>query len=409
VGTDVSRRAPASKAAIRRAVKRRLWREPQAFRAVCAPGLETLLAGEVRTLAGVSEVSTHAGSVRFAAPFDAIYAALLRLRCADDVRVRVGEVPAGSFVILRDHLARLPWSLWLPERCALAVRVRSRASRVRDDAGLERVVRQAVRDHGVDDRAENEPPLTVRLQLSRDRAETWLDAAGTPLHRRLGERWLAPTSLRETTAAALCLAGLDRDADLVVDPFCGSGTLIEEAASLLDGACPGANREFALAASPAWAVGRRRHAQRTFCADERPSPAGLVGFDVDSDAFAAARRNLERAGLSDRVELRRGDARDTPLSDLSARRGVRRPVLLANPPYGRRADARGAEPDALLAQVLEGAAGWRFALLYPRPAALDSLPGVHVERVLHVRIRGLRTALVTGRVGAASDSERDAA
>ena len=406
---DVSRRAPASEAAIRRAVKRRLWNAPQTFRAVCAPGLETLLAGEVRALPDVADVAAHAGSVRFVAPFDAIYAALLRLRCADEVRVRVGELPAGNFAILRDHLARLAWSLWLPGRCALDVRVRSRASRVRDDAGLERVVRQAVHDHGVDDGAEDGPPLTVRLQVSHDRAEAWLDAAGTPLHRRRGERWLAPTSLRETTAAALCLAGLDRDADLVVDPFCGSGTLIEEAVSFLDGACPGAQREFALASSPAWAPGRMRHARRTFCAEPPRSAAGFVASDVDSDALTAARRNLERTGLSERVELDRGDARDTPLFDLAARHGARRPVLLSNPPYGRRADARGAEPDALLRQVLEGAAGWRFALLYPRPEVLGRLPGVQVERVAHVRIRGLRTALVTGSVEAAPVREGGAA
>lgn len=405
----MSRRVPASDAAVRRAVKRRLWNARQTLHAVCAPGLETLLAAEARALPDVGDVATHAGSVRFAAAFDTVYAALLRLRCADEVRVRVGELPAGSFVILRDHLARVPWSLWLPGRCTLDVRARSRASRLRDDDGLVRTVRQAIRDHGIEDRAEDGPPFTVRLHLSRDRAEAWLDAAGTPLHRRRGERWLAPTSLRETTAAALCLAGLHRDADLVVDPFCGSGTLIEEAVSFLDGACPGVNRDFALDASPAWSEGRMRHALRTFCAEEAPSAAGFLASDADADAVKAARWNLERSGLSERVDLRRSDARDAPLSDLAARCGARQPVLLSNPPYGRRADARGAEPDALLAHVLEGAAGWRFALLYPRPEALASLPGVHVERFAHVRIRGLRTALVTGRVQAAAASEAGAA
>lgn len=394
----MSRRVPASEAAVRRAVKRRLWNARQTFHAVCAPGLETLLAGEVRALPDVDDVATHAGSVRFAAPFDTVYAALLRLRCADEVRVRVGELPAGSFVILRDHLARVPWSLWLPGRCSLDVRVRSRASRLRDDDGVARTVRQAIRDHGIEDRAKDGPPFTVRLQLSRDRAEAWLDAAGTSLHRRHGERWLAQASLRETTAAALCLAGLDPDVDLVVDPFCGSGTVIEEAVSFLDGACPGAHRDFALASSPAWADGRLRHARRTFCEDGARSAAAFVARDVDPDAVAAARHNADRRGVAERIDLRPGDARDAPLTDLSHRHGAQRPVLLSNPPFGRRAGARGAEPDALLRQVLEGAAGWRFALLYPRPEAIGTAPGVHVEQEIQVRIRGLRTALVTGRV-----------
>jgi 23S rRNA G2445 N2-methylase RlmL len=404
----VSRRAPLSDAARRRAVKRRLWTAPQTFRAVCAPGVEPILEREVASLPGAADVATHTGSVRFTAPFDALYAALLRLRSADEVRVRVGEAPAGSFPMLRDHLARLPWSLWLPPRCRLEVRVRSRSSRLRDDAGLERVVRQAVHDHGTYDRAEDGPPLTVRLQLARDRAEAWLDAAGTPLHRRRGERWLAATSLRETTAAALCLLGVPTDADLVVDPFCGSGTLIEEAASLLDGACPGAGRAFALATSPAWSEGRMRHALRTHCPERPPSRAVLVASDVDADAVRAAAANLARAGLTDRVQLRTSDARDLSLQELAERHGARRPVLLANPPFGRRADAHGAEPDALLRQVLDGAGGWRFALLYPRPDAVATLPGATIERILPVRIRGLRTALLAGTLDAESATPRHA-
>jgi 23S rRNA G2445 N2-methylase RlmL len=404
----VSRRAPVSEAARRRAVKRRLWNAPQSFRAVCAPGVEPLLAREVGALPGAADVVAHTGSVRFVAPFDGLYAALLRLRSADEVRVRVGEAPAGGFPMLRDHLARLPWSLWLPARCRLDVRVRSRSSRLRDDAGLERVVRQAVHDHGAYDRAEDGPQLTVRLQLAHDRAEAWLDAAGAPLHRRRGERWLAATSLRETTAAALCLLGLPTDADLVVDPFCGSGTLLEEAASALDDACPGAARGFALEASPAWSEGRMRHARRTLCPERAPSSSVLVASDVDADAVRAAAANLARAGLTDRVQLRTCDARDLSLPALAERHDARRPVLVANPPFGRRADARGAEPDALLRQVLEAARGWRFALLYPRPEAVATLPGATVERILPIRIRGLRTALLAGRLDAEPATPRPA-
>lgn len=395
----MSRRAPVSDAARLRAVKRRIWNAPQRFRASCALGIETLLADEMRALPGATELASAPGVVHATGPFEMVYAALLRLRSADVLRIRIGDEAAVTFPMLRDHLARLDWSLWLPRRCRLDVRVRSRASRLRDDEGIEHTLRQAVRDHGVDDRGGDEAPeAAVRIEVSHDRAVVWLDAAGAPLYRRSGVRWTAPTSLRETTAAALCLLGVPRDADLIVDPFCGSGTLLEEAASWLDDACPGARRAFALETSPAWKEARMRHARRTFCPGGPAAAATLIGMDLDEEALAAAHANLARSGPESRIALTRADARDVDLPALAERSGARRPLLLSNPPYGRRAEAVGATPEALLAQVLSGASGWSFALAFPEPDAIAAVPGVTVERVLPIRMRGLPNALVTGRI-----------
>ena len=395
----MSRRAPVSDAARLRAVKRKIWNAPWRFRASCALGIETLLSDEMRALPGVTELASAPGVVHATGPFDLVYAALLRLRSADALRIRIGDEAAVTFPMLRDHLARLDWSLWLPRRCRLDVRVRSRASRLRDDAGIEHTLRQAVRDHGVDDRAgDDATEAAVRIELSHDRATVWLDAAGAPLYRRSGARWSAPTSLRETTAAALCLLGIPRDADLIVDPFCGSGTLLEEAASWLDDACPGGRRDFALAASPAWKEARMRHARRTLCPEGPAAGATLVGSDVDEEALVAAHANVERGGLASRVSLSRADARDVDLPALAERGGARTPLLLSNPPYGRRAEAVGATPEGLLAQVLAGAGGWSFALAFPEPDAIAAVPGVTVERVVPIRMRGLPNALVTGRI-----------
>ncbi|MDZ7706360.1 MAG: hypothetical protein U5J97_00445 [Trueperaceae bacterium] len=415
----MSPHVPESEAARTRAVKRRIWNRPQTFRASCALGLEQLLADEVAALPDVAEIQVVPGAVRFVGPFDTVYAALLRLRTADTVRVLIGDEAAASFAMARDHLARLRWSLWLPARCRLDVRVRSRGSRLRDDEGLERTLRQAVRDHGVDDRAgEGAPGLQVRLELRDDRAFVWLDAGGDPLHLRRGDRWSSPTTLRETTAAAVCLAGLPRDADLVLDPFCGSGTLIEEGAAWLDGRCVGSDRAFALEASPAWRPARMRNARRLYCpAEPAAEPAAesaqvatrFVASDADEEAVRAARHNLEAAGLASRSEVRRTDARELSLSALAERHGARRPVLLSNPPYGRRAPSLGADPDALLSTVLAGASGWSFALLYPDPNVIAAIEGVQVDTMIPVRMRGLKTAIVVGTVLAGASESSMAA
>jgi len=399
----VSRHVPTSEAAIARAVKRRIWKQPWMLRASCALGIEQVLASEVAELAPGVPLEVTPGAVRFEVQFDELYAALLRLRSADTIRIRIGDEAAASFPMARDHLARIPWALWLPRRCRVEVRIRAKGSRLRDGGGFERVVRQAIADHGIEASVASDAAsvslMQVRLELRGGRAEVWLDAAGEPLHRRRGQRWSAPTSLRETTAAALAVAGVPRDADLLYDPFCGSGTLLEEGASWLLNRCPGAHRSFALEASPAWSDARMRHARRTACpAEDTTVRLRLMGVDTAEAAVAAAHHNLELAGLREAAQVRLADARAVDPVELAARSRATRPVLLANPPYGRRAGAFGAEPDALVAQVVSAAAGFRFALLYPDGEALYALSNVTVERVVPVRMRGLRTQIITGDV-----------
>jgi 23S rRNA G2445 N2-methylase RlmL len=298
--------------------------------------------------------------------------------------------------MLHDHLGRVSWAWWLPRRCRLEVRVVTRRSRLRDEGGLERTLRQAIRAQGIDDRGGDDAPrLDLRLELDHDRAGVWLDVAGTPLHRRSGERWTVPGALRETTAAALAMAAEAARADLIVDPFCGAGTVLEEAASLAAGRCPGGARSFAMEASPAWSPARFRHARRGLCPNER-TPPRLVGIDAAGDAIAAARRNLERSGWAPVGELLHADAREVDLPELARRHGARRPLLLTNPPYGRRAGARGAEPAALVAQLLANASGWRFGLIFPEPEALRALVDVRLDASLRFRMRGLSNALLIG-------------
>ena len=406
-----------------RAIKRHVWLGQHGFLATCAPGLEALVAEEVARLPGVAAVEARTGAVTFEAPFDTVYPALLRLGVAESLRIFVArDVAAGSFPMLFDQLCRVRWALWLPDACAVIVRVRSSKSRLRDDEGLARTLRRALYAAGVDagggdggdqrvgdgSGADTSTPFTLHLHLYHDRASVTLDAGG-PLHRRQGDKWVSPTTIRETTAAALVrLAGVTdplHEPDLLVDPFCGSGTLVIASLDALAGAAPGRTRggeglAVPLAASPAWKAERWAHARRLHGG---PGALGetpvVLASDADPSAVRAAKHNLAAFGYADRARIEVATAQSLDLGAIAAEHGARRPLLLTNPPYGRLAGARGAAPGALVRSLLGRAQGWRFALLYPRPQDLDGLADVELLEVRTIVTGGLRNAVLIGRVG----------
>jgi 23S rRNA G2445 N2-methylase RlmL len=394
---------PRSDAARARAIKRHLWGAPQRFVATCPLGVETLLAAEVAALEGVAGVSVRPGGAVFDAPFDTVYAALLRLRLAESLRVvLIDSAAAGTFPMLFDQLTRVRWSLWLPERCAVTARVVSRRSRLRDAPGLERALLSALRRQSLDPHAADGPPMTLHLRLEHDRAAVALDLGG-PLYRRAGDKWVSRTTIRESTAAALVRFAAERRddglaADLVLDPFCGSGTLLAESLELALGLAAGRRRRPPFEASPAWSAGRFRHEQRAAATDGAAPPAAHLGSDADPAAVLVARRNLEAAGLLEHAELEVRRAQELDLDAIAQGQRASRPLLLSNPPYGRAAAALGASPDELLLGVLRRARGWRFALLFPDPGALAQQPGIDVEQRLPMVTGGLRNALILGSV-----------
>jgi putative N6-adenine-specific DNA methylase len=394
-------RRPVSEAALLRAVKRHVWHERHRFLATCALGVEDLLEAEVRALPDIDEVVPRSGGVAFLAPFDTVYDALLRLRIAEALRVYLADdLPASTFPMLHDQLTRVRFSLWLPERAELTVRVKSTKSRLRDAVGLERTLRRALKAHGVGSTT-GAAKLTVHLHLHRDRASVSLDAGGG-LHQRQGDKWVTRTTIRETTAAALVRLADVSAHDLVVDPFCGSGTIVSEALLLARGDAAGRRRSVPLEASPVWKAERSAHALRLLERDEGPTAAPRAyASDADAEAVRVCEHNLSALGLRELVEVQRARAQDLDLAALAATAGARAPLLLANPPYGRSSEAVAAEPAALLRSLLERAPGWRFALLYPHPADLvrEGSP-VTIEEARQVITGGLRNAMVVGRVDA---------
>lgn len=356
--------------------------------AVCTPGLEALLAAELRAL-GVRPGSGEPGGVPFPATARQLYAANLFLRTATRVLVRVASFVAPTFAMLEAAAREVRWDEWLAPGEPVRLHVTSTASRLYHTGAV--AERLAAIVPGVEapaarrgaDASEDEEPSDVgpslRVRVVRDRVTVSLDASGEPLYRRGWRRATAKAPLRETLAAALVLAsGWDGSTPLV-DPLCGSGTIPIEAALLARDQAPGAGRSFAFQRWPSfepgtWASVRAQAAERA-----RPArPLVVLAADRDPGAVRATRENAARAGVADALEVRQQS-----LSALEPPPG--RGWLLCNPPYGVRVRGGRDLRDlyASLGRLVRGRlAGWHAGLL-----VADAATAAHARLRFETRLR----------------------
>jgi putative N6-adenine-specific DNA methylase len=301
--------------------------------ATCARGLEEILLGELRAL-DLADAGVDVGGVRFRGDFAAGMRANWRLRSANRVLLELASWPAPDDEALYAGARTLDHPWLTPDR-TFAIHATSSRSQVRDT----RWVALKVKDGLVDGQRErfgrrasverDWPDLALRVRLHGDRATLLLDTSGEPLDRRGYRTETTTAPLREQVAAAAILASGWDGRGPVVDPMCGSGTLLAEAAAIALGLPPNRLREvWAFEQLPGFdpAVFARVRAEPI----PAPGPeVELWGVDREPSAIAAATRNLEAAGLHGRARLAAGDgfAFEPPAG----------PGLLAvNPPWGQR-------------------------------------------------------------------------
>lgn len=301
--------------------------------ATCARGLEEILLGELRAL-DLADAGVDVGGVRFRGDFAAGMRANWRLRSANRVLLELASWPAPDDEALYDGARTLDHPWLTPDR-TFAIHATSSRSQVRDT----RWVALKVKDGLVDGQRErfgrrasverDWPDLALRVRLHGDRATLLLDTSGEPLDRRGYRTETTTAPLREQVAAAAILASGWDGRGPVVDPMCGSGTLLAEAAAIALGLPPNRLREvWAFEQLPGFdpAVFARVRAEPI----PAPGPdVELWGVDREPSVIAAATRNLEAAGLHGRTRLAVGDgfAFEPPPG----------PGLLAvNPPWGQR-------------------------------------------------------------------------
>ncbi len=395
--------------------------------AVCAPGVEPLLAAELAPL-GVRAIKGERGGVSFRANTRQLYAVNLWSRLATRVVVRVGTFDATTFAELEHRAAELDIERWLGDRPPYLRVSSQRSALYHTDAIAERL-------HGVwgpppepeplerspaptdaqdGDHDEIDEGPAGQLLVVRNVANHFtvsVDLSGTPLYQRGWRQQVGKAPLRENVAAAM-LAAVDwRPTQPLLDPFCGSGTIVIEAALAALGRPPGFLRGFAFFDWPifepgTWAsvIGQAVEAER----DPEELALRLVGSDRDGGVVAAAAANAERAAVAELVTFEQRSVSDLAPWPGDGGDGGERGWVLTNPPWGGRVSA-GKDLRNLYArfgEVLRTAVPrWSVGLLCAdRHLAAHS--GLSLEERLRFNNGGIDVALLTGRVGARTGGRR---
>ena len=301
--------------------------------APCFFGTESTLSFEARRL-GAQNVQVTDGRVAFSGGAEMIAAANLNLRTAERVLLLLKTFPASTFDELFDGVNAIPWEELIPADAQFPVKGSSLSSQLSSVPACQSIVKKAVvkrlqAGHKTASLPETGALYKIRFAIRKNVVEVMLDTSGDGLHKRGYRRNATLAPIKETLAAAIADLGRVRRDSLVQDPFCGSGTLVIEAAQKALNIAPGLRRRFAAEQFdfvPA-AVWRE---QRQKALDEAKLDAAFegIGYDIDPAAVALANANARLAGVGERCRFEVADVKDFTAAQNA--------IVLTNPPYGER-------------------------------------------------------------------------
>jgi putative N6-adenine-specific DNA methylase len=305
------------------------------FFATCPRGLELLLVDELRQL-HAEKMHAVGGGVQFVGDFILCHRVNLESRIASRVLWQVAtSVYRSEDDVYRTAFA-LPWTDWFDPECTIRVDISATKSPLTSlnfvtlkikDAVCDKIRKLSNRRPSVDTRA---PDIPIQGHLTEREFTLYLDTTGEPLFKRGQRIATGEAPLRENLAAGMLrLAGWTPGVPLL-DPMCGSGTILLEAAQMALDIAPGMGRHFAFEKFKNFDSGRWRELIQKRGARRKPRTSqAIYGSDLSADVLRAANANLAGAGLAEVVSLKRADVLDITAPATEG-------IIVSNPPYGVR-------------------------------------------------------------------------
>lgn len=302
----------------------------------CHFGLEAVLKREIDELGyDITEVAD--GRVTFFGDEEAVCRANIFLRTAERILIKIGSFHAESFEELFQGTKQLPWEDYIPEDGKFWVaKAASVKSRLFSPSDIQSIMKKAMVErmkeaYHVEWFREDGQSFPVRVFLMKDEVTVGLDTTGESLHKRGYRKLTAKAPIAENLAAALIMLTPWNKSRILVDPFCGSGTIPIEAAMMAASIAPGMKRTFT---AQNW-----DHIVKTRLWDEAVEEAedmvdmtakpDIQGYDIDDGMVDIARQNARLAGVDQMIHFQR---RGMEQFSHPKKYGF----LITNPPYGER-------------------------------------------------------------------------
>ena len=302
----------------------------------CHFGMEAVLKREIDDLGyDISEVVD--GRVTFLGDEEALCRANIFLRSAERVLIKIGSFHAESFEELFEGTKALPWEEYIPEDGRFWVtKAASVKSRLFSPSDIQSVMKKAMVErlkgiYHVNWFQEDGAEFPIRVFLMKDQVTVGLDSTGVSLHKRGYRKLVAQAPIAENLAAAMIKLTPWNGERVLVDPFCGSGTIPIEAAMMAANSAPGMNRDFA-AEDRAYGAGKGLWQDAQEEAEDLVNleiETDIQGYDIDDHMVEIARENAKRAGVEKLIHFQRRD-----VAQLSHPKKYG--FIITNPPYGER-------------------------------------------------------------------------
>lgn len=335
------------------------------FCATCLLGLEGLVANELRHHE-IENVRAENGRVLFDGDESTLARANICTRYAERVLILVSEFKATTFEELFNGVNKVDWSAYIAQDEAFPVKGSSINSKLNSIPACQKIIKKAIvenlkKTYKTDWFEETGAIHKIQFLIIKDKVSIMIDTSGDGLHKRGYRENANAAPIRETLAAAMVDLSRVRRNHIVCDPFCGSGTILIEAAMKALNIMPGMNRAF-LAES--W-----KTSNASVWESERERAKSLInkdctfkayGYDIDTDALEVARENAEKAGVDDRIIFGYRDIADFESDEEYL-------CVVTNPPYGERLlDVKEAEKlYAIMGQRFEKRDHYSYTIISP--------------------------------------------
>lgn len=325
--------------------------------APCHFGLESVLKKEIIDL-GYDIIKVEDGKVTFEGDAETICRSNVWLRTAERVLIKTGEFKAVTFDELFESTKKIPWEKYIPVNGKFWVtKANSVNSKLFSSSDIQSIVKKAIVErlksvYNVEWFSEDGNDYPIRVSILKDQVVIGLDTTGSSLHKRGYRPAAGKAPISESLAAALIMLTPWKKDRIFVDPFCGSGTFVIEAAMIAANIAPGMKRHFTAEKwtniiEPSEWEDVREEAKESI---EIDTTVDIQGYDIDGSVIKIARENAKAAGVEKMIHFQ-----ERSVEKLSHPKKYG--FIVTNPPYGERLEEKKDLP------AIYGALGKRYSEL----------------------------------------------